>query len=380
MTMATKHDIVNEFREKYWRADKKEKTRILNQVEAVTRMNRKALVRRFGVLQRRKPFWTDNRGSPLRYGADVTAALREVWDISSALCAERLKPIVPEYVWILVTADDWKHSDEATSKLLGMSLGTMKNRLASFDKMKSGGGRSLTKPSNLKEIIPIRRGPWDNPSPGKGEIDTVAHCGGALAGDFAYTVQYTDVSTLWTLLGAQMNKGQEATVRTVASMRERLPFLLRGLDPDTGSEFINWHMKGYCDRSGIELTRIRPYHKNDHGRIEQKNYTNVRKITGYIRIDTGARLKILQKLYGVYEEYVNHFLPSQKCVEKKRVGARYVKRYDEPKTAYRRVLEHPDIVEAVKEKLRQKHQTLNPKTLKSQIDKLRFELFRGAKM
>jgi len=103
-------------------------------------------------------------------------------------------------------------------------------------------------------------------------------------------------------------------------------------------------------------------------------------LTGYIRIDTDARLKILQQLYEVYEDYVNHFLPSQKCLEKKRIGARYVKKYDEPQTAYQRVLKHPDIAESVKEKLRQKHATLNPKTLKQKIDKLRARLFRGAKM
>lgn len=378
--MATKHTIINEFREWYWEAEVAGRTEILNHVEAVTGMNRKAIIRRFSTLQKRRSFWQDGRGRPEYYGADVTAALREVWDISSELCAERLLPIVPEYVKILKEQKDWRYSDETTGKLLSMSLGTMKGRVASFGKTKSGGGRSSTKPSNLKEIIPIRRGPWDNPPPGKGEIDTVAHCGGALSGNFVYTVQYTDVSTIWTLLGAQMNKGQEATRYTVAKMKDRLPFPFLGLDPDTGSEFINWHMKGWCDDNSIELTRIRPYHKNDHGRIEQKNYANVRKIIGYIRIDTNARLKTLQELYEVYEKYVNHFLPSQKCLEKKRISARYVKKYDTPKTAYQRVMGHPDISEEVKESLRQKHAVLNPKTLKRKVDGLRTKLFRGAKM
>lgn len=380
MTMATKHEIIEEFKKQYLDGNKEKKSEILDHLEAVTGFKRKSLVKRMRVLQMRRSFWQDGRGRPEYYGADVTAALREVWNISFELCAERLISIAPEYVKILKAGKDWKHSDEATGKLLSMSLGTMKARLAAFPKFKSGGGRSSTKPSDLKEIIPIRRGPWDNPPPGKGEIDTVAHCGGALAGNFAYTVQYTDVSTIWTLLGAQMNKGQEATRDTIAKMKDRLPYPLLGLDPDTGSEFINWNMKGWCDENKIELTRIRPYHKNDHGRIEQKNYANVRKITGYIRIDTKARLKILRKLYEVYEDYVNHFLPSQKCLEKKRIGARYVKKYDKAKTAYQRVLEHPDIAEEVKEKLRQKHSMLNPKTLKTKIDKLRFELFRGAKM
>ena len=380
MTMRTKHEIVGEFKERYFKVAKEEKSELLDHLEAVTRLERKSLIKRFRVLQTRRSFWTDSRGRPEYYGADVTAALKEVWGISRGLCAERLKPILAEYVGILITAKDWHHSAEATGKLLAMSLGTMKDRIASFDRMKSGGGRGTTKPSDLKEIIPIRRGPWDNPPPGKGEIDTVAHCGGALAGNFAYTVQYTDVATIWTLLGAQMNKGQEATLHTVSAMKERLPFPMIGLDPDTGSEFINWQMKGWCDENEIELTRIRPYHKNDHGRIEQKNYTNVRRLVGYIRVDTKARVKILQKLFTVYEDFVNHFLPSQKCLEKKRIGSRYVKRYDTPKTAYQRVLEHKDIAKDVKEKLRQKHATLNPKTLQEKIDRIRTELFRGVKM
>lgn len=380
MTMATKHEVISEFKERYCKADKEGKSKILDHLEAVTVLKRKSLIKRFRVLQKRRSFWTDGRGRPEYYGADVTAALKEVWDISRELCAERLRPIVSEYVNILRKDTDWMHSEEATGKLLGMSLGTMKDRVASFVRIKSGGGRSSTKPSDLKEIIPIRRGPWDNPPPGKGEVDTVAHCGGALTGNFGYTVQYTDVSTLWTLLGAQMNKGQEATLQTLKTMKERLPFPLAGLDPDSGSEFINWHLKGWCNNNGIELTRIRPYHKNDHGRIEQKNYTNVRKLTGYIRIDTNARIRILQRLYEVYEDFVNHFLPSQKCVEKKRIGARYVRRYDVPKTAHQRVLEHPDIAEEVKDRLRQTHVLLNPKTLQKNIDTLRTKLFHGAEM
>jgi hypothetical protein len=380
MTMGTKHEILEEFKAQYFKATKGEKSKILDHLEAVTKLKRKSIIKRFRLLQLRRSFRQDGRGRPEYYGPDVTAALKEIWEISRGLCAERLKPIIREYVGILISAHDWHHSEETTGKLLSMSLGSLKGRTARFDRVKAGGGRSTTKPSDLKEIIPIRRGPWDNPPPGKGEIDTVAHCGGALAGNFAYTVQYTDVSTIWTLLGAQMNKGQEATKITVASMRERLPFPLSGLDPDTGSEFVNWHMKEWCDEQCIELTRIRPYHKNDHGRIEQKNYTNVRKLTGYIRIDTAARLRVLQKLYAVYEDFVNHFLPSQKCLEKQRVGARYRKRYDAPQTAYRRVLAHADIAQEIKAQLQRKHETLNPKVLQQKIDRLRAELFREAKM
>ena len=116
-------------------------------------------------------------------------------------------------------------------------------------------GLSSTKPSNLKELIPVRRGPWGNVLPGVGEIDTVAHCGNTLEGSFAYTLQYTDVNLLWCFLGAQMSKNKKETVENINAFVERTPFDILILDPDTGSEFINWHMYDYCKRKN----RLAPF-------------------------------------------------------------------------------------------------------------------------
>jgi uncharacterized protein (UPF0297 family) len=254
-----------------------------------------------------------------------------------------------------------------------MSMGTMKNRIREFTRTTyESKGKGSTKPSGLKEIIPIRRGPWENPAPGFGEVDTVAHCGHTLVGDFAYTVQYTDIATLWTLLAAQWNKGQESTKTSIEGMKERLPFPLRGLDPDSGSEFINWCLKGWCDAQDpiIAMTRARPYRKNDHARIEQKNYTNVRQFVGYVRIDDRELVTLLQQLYLILEDYINFFLPSMKCIEKTRVGSTYMRKYDKSRTAYRRVLDHEGIAETVKARLRQRYATLNPKALKEKADRL----------
>lgn len=274
----------------------------------------------------------------------------------------------------------WKHEDIATGKLRTMSLGAMKNHTQSFDRVVSGGGRSMTKPSSLKEVIPVRRGPWENPPPGTGEIDTVAHCGNTVEGLFAYTLQYTDISLLWTFLEAQMGKGKRETLESIKAFEKRSPFPIRGLDPDTGSEFINWHVKTWCGQKHIELTRIRPGMKNDHGRIEQKNDKNVRKWAGYIRIDTEERLAILKELYVTLEIYINHFLPSMKCVKKVRHNISHSSReYDGAKTAYQRFMEHPEIDQKAKEKMKEIHQTLNPKTLHDELLRIRKKLFAGAK-
>ena len=74
-------------------------------------------------------------------------------------------------------------------------------------------------------------------------MDTVAHCGSSLIGDYAYTVQYTDVATIWTCLSAQWNKGQLSTKQSIERIKTRLPFPLLGLDPDSGSSFINCYSK-----------------------------------------------------------------------------------------------------------------------------------------
>ena len=368
MNMGTKQEIFKEKLHEYLRASKEEKGRILDAVCSITGMHRKAAIRRFRIFRLRPHYWKRKRGRDRIYGHRLLSLIRELWETSGRICAERLHPIIPEYIHVLKRDDMWHYDEERTALLLRMSLGTLKNRIETFERIKKGGGRGTTKPSHLKEIIPIRRGPWEHPPPGKGEVDSVAHCGYTISGDFAYTVQYTDVATIWTCLAAQWNKGEEETRKSIERIASRLPFPLLGIDPDSGSEFINWHLKGWCDSRGVEMTRTRPYMKNDHARIEQKNYANVRHIVGYTRFDNSQHAVILTELYDVLEEYINFFIPSLKCIEKVRVGSRRVRRYDTAQTAYQRVCAHPDVAEDVKERLRQKYATLNPVILRQKCN------------
>lgn len=371
MTMETQREVFQEKLEEYLKENKAGKGRILDAVCAVTGCHRKAATRRFGTLATQDTVARrERRGRKTIYGATVTAALRELWDMTSRICAERLHDEISNYVRALRRDRMWRHDDATTASLLAMSVGTMKARIGEFENVKKRGGRGTTKPSDLKEIIPVRRGPWQNPPPGNGEIDTVAHCGGSLFGDFCYTVQYTDVATIWTCLAGQWNKGEEATVKSIARIKERLPVPLLGIDPDSGSEFINWHLEGWCRKRNIVMTRTRPYMKNDHARIEQKNYTNVRNVVGYARCDDPRQVAILNALYDILEDYINFFIPSVKCVRKERTGSKTKRIYDGAKTAYQRVLEHPDIAEDIKQKLREKYATLNPKNLKDERDRL----------
>lgn len=377
MTMATKQEILKEKLEEYLKANKAGKGKILDQINGITGMNRKAIIRRLNELQMNPGPIVDHRGRPEVYDMRVTVALKELWEIANEICAERLHGQITELVRVLKRDKMWTHPKQTTQLLLAMSLGTIKNQIKDFAKSKGSGGKTTTKPSDLKEIIPIRRGPWDNPAPGFGEVDTVAHCGSSLSGDFAFSVQYTDVATIWTCLSGQWNKGQMATKQSIERIKSRLPFALQGIDPDSGSEFINWFLKDWCDENKIQMTRIRPYYKNDHARIEHKNYTNIRNFLGYTRIEKQRKIKVLNQLYNLLEDYINFFLPSQKCIKKERQGSKYKRIYDKTQTAYQRVLAHSQIPQVVKDRLVNKYAKLNPKILKEQIDRLRKQILTG---
>ena len=187
-------------------------TRILDIVCGVVRIHRKSASRKFSRLQGRDPCTLEARGRPVYYTPDVTAALKDVWDVSNGACGELLHPMIGEHVEILKRDSKWKHSDEATGKLLAMKEMTVKRRVDVFEKVRrKGQGFSSTSPSNIKTIIPISVGEWKDVDPGVVQEDTVAHCGSTLVGDFVYTLNGTDVPILWNVLRGQWNKGQAAT-------------------------------------------------------------------------------------------------------------------------------------------------------------------------
>lgn len=379
--MSTKQELLRAALKRYLGADKQKKTKIIDELAANTHLHRKTVIRALKREQMRDPLKpAGKRGRKTRYGPAVTAALKELWEMSGMLCAERLKSAVPDYLAPLRRDGMWRHTQETTWLLRNMSEATIRRRLAGFKKARQPHGKSTTKPSQLKEIIPVRRGPWDNPAPGFGEIDTVVHCGSTLLGDMAYTVNYTDITTTWSECAAQLNKGQRRTLESIKAIRERLPWELKGLDPDTGSEFINGHCKAWCDAEGIELTRSRPNHKNDNAHVEQKNYTVVRKVLGYTRIDSKEAIVLMNKLYaGPWRLFVNFFQPTMKCIKKKRVGSKYVRKYDRPQTPYQRALQDPRVSAEVKARLTARQETLNPLVLRKEIDTLVRTIFNSAR-
>jgi len=379
MTMKSINEICKENLTKYLKADKAGKSKLLEHVCFVTKLHRKSAIRKFRRLQLSSKNVNANkrRGRPIYYTPDVTLALKEIWSASSEVCGELVHPIIAEYVAILQRDGMWKHGEETTKKLLAMSEMTVKRRVTKFMSGKNPSkGISATKPSALKEIIPIFTGPWKDKGPGFGQLDSVAHCGDRLIGDFAWSINWTDVATLWGGRRAQWNKGKIATHKSLQAIRDKLPFAMLGAHPDTGSEFINWLIQEWCKEQGIELTRSRPYHKDDNAYVEQKNGHVIRRFLKYVRFDNKDVVDLMNELYDVLDVYLNHFVASRKLLKKERIGAKYKKVYDKGRAPYYRVLESPDIPDDVKAALKLEHSYLNPLLLKREIDTLSAKIFK----
>ncbi|HEY4496339.1 MAG TPA: hypothetical protein VJC04_03220 [Candidatus Paceibacterota bacterium] len=228
----------------------------------------------------------------------------------------------------------------------------------------------------MKSEIPLRVGEWRESDPGFLEVDTVAHCGDSVAGMYLNTLSATDIATGWFEGRAVLGKAQERVFEALQDIKTSLPFPLLGLDSDNGYEFINWEMFKYCKKENIVFTRSRPYKKNDNAHIEQKNWTCVRRIFGYQRIEGEENLKLMNQLFkNCLVSYINFFLPSVKCVLKKRIGSRIVKKYDQAMTPFERVLQSQKVSEDTKQVLRERYRNLNPVALRKEIAKLKRKIF-----
>lgn len=370
MTMATKKNIFEQHLEEYLKAKRGRKGEILTHVCFVTGMHRKSAIRKFKRLQMQNATLPDKRGRPVIYGPDVTAALKTVWEAGSEVCGELLHAVTHEYIDILKRDGMWKHSSSATTQLKEMSEGTMKNRVGAFMKArKRRKGICATKPSHLKKIIPVFTGPWRGKPPGWGQIDTVRHSDSA-SGNAVCTVNYVDAATFLTIPRAQFNNGKKATCDSMKAIKRKMPFPWLGAHPDTGSEFINYFVKDWCDEESIELSRSRPNKKNDNMYIEERNGHVVRKFVGYTRLDCLEAADALNELYNVLTPYLLHFVAVRRMTGKVKIKSKYIRQYEKKaKTPYMRILEHAAVEEHVKERLRQQHAILNPLVLKREIDK-----------
>lgn len=386
-------EIIREKKQAYYRATVPEKTKIIDSVVCTTGMTRKAIIKAFArERKRRKWELTETRGRPKLFTGDTEAALAFVWEQYDYPSAERLIDEIPEAIRIFKRDGMWDYCESTTIQLLAMSLGSMKIRCVAMAKKRGlMRGISTTKSGELLRSVPVFFGSWSAKGSGYGQIDTVVHSGPKLMGTMAYTVNYTDVATYWQEPIAQLNKGERATYDSLEVIKDRLPFPMVGLHPDSGSEFINKVGVPWCEDNNIELTRSRPNKKNDNCYVEQRNRVVVRKYIGYERYDCAEAVDAMNELYETLRLYINFFQPTYKLVRKeKRViasgeseGKQYSKPYkriyDKIRTPYQRVLDRDDVTEENKQKLREQYETLNPKVLRDKIQVLTTKLHQTQK-
>ena len=306
----------------------------------------------------------------------IGSPLKKIYGISNFASGKRLVGMIPSYVETLTRDKELFITEKQKELLLSVSAATIERLITSERKKVFGKGRSTTKPGTLlKHQIPVQVfTKWDEREPGFGEIDLVAHCGISVKGHFAYTLDFIDLDTNWNECAAFLGKGENAAMGAVQKIRKRLPFALLGIDSDNGEEFINWELYRWCEKEKITFTRGREYHKNDQAHVEEKNWSVVRRYTGYKRFDTPEQVDLLNKLYSILRLYFNFFQATMKLERKERDGAKVKRVYTKAKTPYQRVLEHPDIPEANKEKLRQQYQILNPAKLLREIQNITDQL------
>jgi len=380
MTMETKLDIFKTHLAEWLKikGDRKKRGKMAKEISRIAQVHLKSVSRAFYRVQMKSQSDFSQRGRKTVYTNDVNYALFDIWEAANRPCGENLHPLLAEYVQSFKQLKRWPHADNTTDKLLTISLGTLKTRVKAL-RVKYGvnRGKSSTKPSNLKNIIPIFKGPWDNLGPGNGQLDTVAHCGNSLLGDFVYTVNYTDAALYWGVRRAQWNKGQIATRNSLVMIKQKLPFNWLMGHPDTGSEFINWITKEWCDENDIALTRSEPGKKNDNMLVEERNGHVVRKYLGWTRFDADPLIvNLLNEYYAILDLYLNHFQTVRRTIAKERIGAKY-HRVFEPKamTPYERLINHSSVSLTVKQIVKQEHKSLNPLLLKEKLDMLRKKIF-----
>jgi transposase InsO family protein len=294
----------------------------------------------------------------------------------------RLKALLPEWMpWI---RRGYRLSAESERQMLRISPRSIDQRLQGEKRKRRRKLYGRTKPGRLlKHPIPLKADPWDVQVPGFTEIDLVSHSGDSASGEFCYSLNVTDIHTGWTETRALLGKSQEAVRAALAAVGEALPFSLRGIDSDNGSEFINGHLLRYCQAQGIQFTRGRPYKKDDNAPIEQKNGTHVRRLLGYVRYDSEVAREAMNDLDAQeLRWFQNLFLPSVKLARKERVGSRLRRQYEAPPTPFQRVAASPAADPARLAELQHLRDTLDPfqlsRTIQSKLETI-FQLSGSAR-
>ena len=361
----TRKELLGALRQRYKKASKNDKTRILDEFVALSGYHRKHAVRLLSGQNDQYP--AKPNYSRRIYNEAVVEALIVTWEAADRICGKRLKAVLPNLVEAMERHGHLKLNPEVRQRLLAASASTIDRLLQPVRKKARPRKKRHTEPK-VRNQIPVRTfGDWDVPPPGFLEIDFVVHCGGSMAGSFIHTLAATDICSGWIECIPLLAREQALVVEGLKAIRHRLPFAILGLDSDNDSAFINDMLLEYSKTQGIKFTRSRAYRKNDQAWIEQKNGAVIRRFVGHDRFSGVVAGQALAHLYQATRLYVNYFQPSFKLKEKARKGAHVKRTYHKPATPCERLLEHTKIDSQTKEKLRLQRQQLDPVALLHQI-------------
>src|SRR5205814_10618451 len=344
------------------------KGKLLDQAQELLNYHRKSAIRALGGAKvERGPGIITSR--PTTYEPSVLLPwLRPIWQATDYACGRRLVAMLPE--WIpAYEQHERRVPAEVREKLLEASARTLDRLLEPL--RAQGAGRSLTRPGTLlRQQIPIRGSGWEEGKAGWLEVDTVALCGGSVAGEFLWMLDGVDYATTWVELRAIWGRGQAATLVALRDMEASLPFELLGLDSDNGGEFLNYHVMRWLQKRPrpVFMTRSRPYKKDDNAHVEQKNWTHIRQCFGYERHDNPEVVELINKLVkGAYGQLLNYFHASLKLERKERVEGRLRRVYGQAQTPLARVLASAQVSAPIKQRLVQEKARLNPFALKQVV-------------
>lgn len=358
----------------YAKAGESQRSRLLDEAEKRTGLNRKYLIR---VLNHppSKPT-RKRRRRRAEYGAAVVTTLIEVWDIFEQPCGQRLAPILGTELDRLRRLGEVRCSNRVALQLKKISPSTI-DRLLGREKRV----RHLRRNRNpnvqrlIYQKVPVKvAADWDRSQIGNVQIDFVAHCGRSTGGAYIHTISGVDIATSWWEGEAIAVRSQQAAKDGLNRMQTRFPFRIRELHTDNDSALVNDLLWDWSQEQKIRLSRSRPYKKNDNAWVEQKNWTHVRKIVGYRRFDTTTELRLLNEIYVVLRLYKNFCLPTIRLKSKMRVEGKIKREYDRPQTPYQRLMESRHVNRKAKQQLQTIYEGLNPAALARRLTELRVQL------
>src|SRR5260370_2388808 len=361
-----KQEYVQAIYHRYRSARRPDKQRILDEFCEVTKHHRKHAIR---LVNSPAP---GAAGPPRHrdtlYSAAVIDVLRNIWEAAGYPWSVRLKALLP--LWLPWARRRLRLRPAVEAQVRRISPRQMDRRLAPYRRAMRKRLYGRTKPGTLlKHHIPLKTDRWDVATPRFTEIDLVAHCGSLRDDELVHSLNLTDIHTTWVETAAVLGKSQVAVQTALEELRQALPFRLRGIDSDNGSEFINQHLYDYCQAQEMQFTRGRPYKKDDNAHIEQKNWTHVRKLLGYVRYDSPAAQAAIHAPYRHdLRLFPNPVLPPLNPHAQERVGARLRRRYDAPPTPLERVLACSEIPPEVAAQLHGQRDRLDPFALAPAID------------